>query len=93
VRAQEPGKPLPLRKETPGFIAAGWVDPASLKFTAERVRRVRDDAPEKHRTLEVLYEERVADLYREHPMVDGADLAAGLTQLLSQENEQELARG
>jgi RNA polymerase sigma factor (sigma-70 family) len=87
-----PANPCRCDKKTRGFIAAGWVDPASLKFTAERVRRVRDHVPAKHRSLEVLYEERAGALYREHPMLDGTDLAASLSRLLSQENDQAPAR-
>ena len=82
-----PANPCRCDKKTRGFIAAGWVDPESLKFTGERVRRVRDHVPAKHHSLEVLYEERAAGLYREHPLVDGADLAASLSQLLSQETD------
>lgn len=77
-----PANPCRCERKTRGFIAAGWVDPASLKFTAERVRRVREDAPKICRTLDVLYEERAPWLFREHPMLEGPDLAAHLAQLL-----------
>ncbi len=82
-----PANPCRCDRKTRGFIAAGWVDPASLKFTAERVQRVREDAPEKSRALDVLYDERAPWLFREHPMLPGPDLAAHLSHLLSVENE------
>ncbi len=80
-----PSNPCRCDKKTRGFVAAGWVDPRSLKFTATHVRRVRDHSQERSRALDVLYEERVPQLYREHPMLDGPDVATQLTTLLNDE--------
>ena len=80
-----PANPCRCDKKTKGFIAAGWVDPRSLKFTATHVRRVREDSPERSRYLDVAYEERAPWLFREHPMLDGPDVATQLTTLLKDE--------
>jgi RNA polymerase sigma factor (sigma-70 family) len=80
-----PSNPCRCEKKTRGFIAAGWVDPRSLKFTAAHVRRVREDVPQNARTLEAIYEERAPWLFRDHPMLDGPDVAAQLTTLLKDE--------
>ena len=84
-----PANPCRCEKKTKGFIAAGWVDPASLKFTASHVRRVREDAPERCQSLDVVYEERARWLFREHPMLDGPDVAKHVASLL---NDEELRR-
>jgi hypothetical protein len=78
-----PANPCRCERKTRGFIAVGWVDPKRLQFTAARVRRVREDAPEKSRALDVLYDERGPWLFRGHPMLDGPDLAAQLARLLT----------
>jgi RNA polymerase sigma factor (sigma-70 family) len=80
-----PANPCRCEKKTKGFIAAGWVDPRSLKFTAAHVRRIREDAPAHARTLDVVYEARASWLFRDHPMLDGPDVAAELTRLLHDE--------
>lgn len=81
-----PANPCRCEKKTKGFIAAGWVDPASLKFTASRVRRVREDAPARCRSLDVVYEERAPWLFREHAMLEGPDIASDFRRLLSDED-------
>jgi len=85
-----PASPCRCDRKTKGFIAAGMVDPAKLKFTSEHVRRIREDAPAKSRALDVLSEEHAPWLFREHPMLDGPDLAEHLSNLL---NEQAKAGG
>lgn len=80
-----PSNPCRCDKKTKGFIAAGWVDPRSLKFTAARVRRVREDGPARARILDVVYDERAPWLFREHPMLDGPDVASEMTRLLGDE--------
>lgn len=77
-----PSNPCRCERKTRGFIAAGWVDPRSLKFTATHVQRVREDAPQRARTLDVIYGDRAPWLFRDHPMLDGPDVAAQLTTLL-----------
>lgn len=80
-----PSNPCRCDKKTKGFIAAGWVDPASLKFTTARVRRVREDSPERSRALDTVYEERAPWLFRDHPMLDGPDVATQVTTLWQDE--------
>jgi RNA polymerase sigma factor (sigma-70 family) len=77
--------PCRCEKKTRGFIAAGWVDPRNLKFTAAHVRRVREDVPERARALDVVYDERAPRLVRDHPMLDGPDVAAQISALLQDE--------
>lgn len=85
----QPSNPCRCDKKTKGFVAAGWVDPRSLKFTAEHVMRVRADLPQRANVLNVIYEDRVAGLFREHPMLDGPDVATQMNTLLT---DQELRR-
>ena len=80
-----PSNPCRCEKKTRGFIAAGWVDPRSLKFTAAHVRRVREDVPQRARTLDVIYEQRTPWLFRDHPMLAGPDVATQITTLLNDE--------
>lgn len=77
-----PSNPCRCDRKTKGFIAAGWVDPRSLKFTAAHVTTVREDLSSHARTLDVVYEERAAWLYRDHPMLGGPDVAAQVAALL-----------
>jgi RNA polymerase sigma factor (sigma-70 family) len=80
-----PSNPCRCEKKTKGFVAAGWVDPRSLKFTAAHVQRVREDVPHRARTLDVIYEDRAPWLFRDHPMLDGPDVATQITTLLKDE--------
>jgi RNA polymerase sigma factor (sigma-70 family) len=80
-----PSNPCRCEKKTRGFVAAGWVDPRSLKFTAAHVRRVRADLPQRARALDVVYEERAPWLFRDHPMLEGPDVAGQMTRLLADE--------
>lgn len=80
-----PSNPCRCDKKTKGFIAAGWVDPRSLKFTAAHVRRVREDAPARSRALDTVCDEWAPWLFREHPMLDGPDIATQMTSLLQGE--------
>jgi RNA polymerase sigma factor (sigma-70 family) len=84
-----PSNPCRCEKKARGFITAGWVDPRSLKFTAAHVRRVREDVPQRARILDVVYEERASWLFRDHPMLDGPDVAAQITRLLNEETVQQ----
>jgi RNA polymerase sigma factor (sigma-70 family) len=80
-----PSNPCRCERKTKGFIAAGWVDPQHLKFTAAHVQRVREDTPRHARALDILHDERAGWLFREHPMLDGPDVAAKMTTLLKDE--------
>jgi len=80
-----PANPCRCEKKTKGFIAAGWVDPRSLKFTATHVQRVREDVPQRSRALDVVYEERAPWLFRDHPMLDGPDVATQVMTLVQDE--------
>jgi hypothetical protein len=46
---------------------------------------VREDIPQRARMLDVIYEERAPWLFRDHPMLDGPDVATQITKLLQDE--------
>lgn len=80
-----PSNPCRCEKKTKAFIEAGWVDPRSLKFTASRVSRLRQESPEQARALDIVYEDRAAWLFRDHPLIDGPDIANRVAALLRDE--------
>jgi hypothetical protein len=76
-----PANACRCERKAKGFIEAGWVNPASLKFTAARVRGAQTSALREYRSLDLL-EARAASLFREHPQLDGPDVATELLKLL-----------
>jgi hypothetical protein len=46
---------------------------------------VRADLPQRARALDVVYEERAPWLFRDHPMLEGPDVAGQMTRLLADE--------
>lgn len=70
------------QKKTRAFIKAGWVDPENLKFTDQHVSRLKEVSPERSQTLDQLTTVQYADLFREHPILDGPDFVARLKELL-----------
>ena len=77
-----PNNPCRCNKKTQSFIEAGWVDPYDLKFTARHVARLRQAAPQRSQELCQLTDVHYADLFREHPILDGPDLASRLKDLI-----------
>jgi RNA polymerase sigma factor (sigma-70 family) len=74
--------PCRCERKTRGFVQAGWVDPRNLLFARERVRRVRDAAPETAEALATL-DARCAAIFRDHPVHEPPDLVAALRRLLA----------
>ncbi|MGD1953126.1 MAG: RNA polymerase sigma factor [Leptolyngbyaceae cyanobacterium] len=74
--------PCRCQKKTQAFIKAGWVDPQNLKFTADHVARLKQVAPVRSQTLCQLTDHDYADLFREHPILDGPDFASRLKDLI-----------
>ncbi|MEL7070974.1 MAG: RNA polymerase sigma factor [Cyanobacteria bacterium J06581_3] len=74
--------PCRCRKKTQAFIKAGWVDPDSLKFTAQQVARLEQRAASSSQSLDDLSETQYADLFRAHPVPNGPDFAVRLRELL-----------
>ncbi|MBL9131062.1 MAG: RNA polymerase sigma factor [Verrucomicrobiaceae bacterium] len=73
--------PCRCARKASGFMRNGWLDPASLQFTQDRVSSVQKAAPEHLSELEGLDHEH-AKLYREQPMLAGPDIASRLRELL-----------
>jgi DNA-directed RNA polymerase specialized sigma24 family protein len=73
--------PCRCAKKTEGFIAAGWVDPASLVFARGRVHHVRDVAPARLEALSTL-DRQCGEIYRQHPFSESPDLGRALRRLL-----------
>jgi hypothetical protein len=61
---------------------------SSLKFTAAHVQRVREEIPHRARSLDAIYEERAPWLFRDHPMLDGPDVATQMTTLFNDQTVQ-----
>lgn len=73
--------PCRCARKAAGFMRHGWLDPADLQFTKDRVSSVQRAAPEHLRELDGLDMEHAA-LYREQPMLAGPDIASRLRELL-----------
>lgn len=73
--------PCRCARKASGFMRNGWLDPADLQFTKDRVSSVQKAAPEQLLELEDL-DRKHAALYRERPMLAGPDIAARLRELL-----------
>ncbi|MBE9109865.1 RNA polymerase sigma factor [Nodosilinea sp. LEGE 07298] len=74
--------PCRCNRKTQSFIQAGWVDPYNLKFTAHHVARLKQVAPKRSQALCELTEVQYGDLFREHPILDGPDIALRLRDLI-----------
>ncbi len=74
--------PCRCAKKTRGFIAAGYIDPAKLRFAREHVTRVRDVA---ERVSDEIagFDAACAEVYRNHPFQDSPDFVSALRELIS----------
>lgn len=75
--------PCRCAKKTKGFIAAGYVDPARLRFVPERVRSIQQISPARLSELDSLVDRRYAALFRDHPFYAPKDEADLLRRLLT----------
>lgn len=74
--------PCRCAKKTRGFIDAGHIDPANLRFARERVTHVRDvaeRAADEIAGLDAAY----AEVYRDHPFQTSPDSVARVRELLN----------
>ncbi len=76
-----PARPCRCERKTRAFMKAGYVDPARLLFARERVQQVKEVAARSTPALPG-YDGLCADLHRDHPFHDAADLAARIRQLI-----------
>lgn len=77
-----PANPRRCAKKTQAFINKGYLDPARLQFTAERVRHVREIAPSRLEELQALSERQHAEVFRDHGFLPVKDQVAVLRRLL-----------
>ena len=73
--------PCRCARKTQAFIAAGFVDPASLLFSAAHVTRVRERAPSVHEEITAL-DAACAAIHRDHPFHMPPALAGAIRDLL-----------
>jgi len=77
--------PCRCARKTKAFIAAGFVDPHTLKFAVNYQKTVGEMAESSHRKMEVLLHENYRLLFREHPFLQGQSLVDKLRTMLSSE--------
>jgi len=77
-----PGASCKCAKKTRAFIQGGFVDPNSLKFTANYLRKIRDVAAERSGELTEAYMNIAAQVYRDHPFYEPAEQVATLRRTL-----------
>lgn len=81
--------PCRCEKKTRGFIEAGWVDARQRRFVPLHYRQLKKHAAAYAPLLGRLHEEVAAALFREQPLHEGPDLAAGLRALLDDQQARE----
>lgn len=74
--------PCRCAKKTRGFITAGHIDPANLRFARERVARVGDVAARVSDEITGL-DAAYAEVYRDHPFQNSPDFVAALRVLMN----------
>jgi RNA polymerase sigma factor (sigma-70 family) len=80
----DPANPCRCEKKTRGFIQAGYVDPANLRFARARVKRVREVVSETYEALAAL-DAQCSRIFREHPFYDAPDIVPALRRLIATE--------
>jgi RNA polymerase sigma factor (sigma-70 family) len=75
--------PCRCAKKTRGFMQLGLLDPNRLQFTAARLARINEIAPDRQDELESL-DRKHAELFRDHGFLAPPDLAIRLRQLIEQ---------
>ena len=74
--------PCRCDKKTRGFMQAGYVDPKSLLFASEHLKRVRDVTQSKADALKTL-DAQYAEIFRQHPFYRPRDVPPALRGLLA----------
>ena len=77
-----PAAPCKCGRKTRAFIEGGCVDAERRQFTSQYRHRVREVADERSAELTEMYMKTGADVYREHPFYEPAQLAAKLSAAL-----------
>jgi RNA polymerase sigma factor (sigma-70 family) len=73
--------PCRCARKTRGFIQAGYVDPAHLRFAREHVQEVRAVVRTRAEALTTL-DQRCGEVFRKHPFYESPDLVPALRQLI-----------
>lgn len=73
-----PANPCRCARKARGFIDKGYLDPARMQFTPDRVTRVRDVAPDRLGELDALADRLHAEVFRTHPFLPVRDQVAAL---------------
>ncbi|MGV3663511.1 MAG: RNA polymerase sigma factor [Prosthecobacter sp.] len=74
--------PCRCARKASGFVKKGWLDPAGLQFTKDRVSEMRAAAPA-HLDELLGMDRRHAELYQSQPLLQGPDFAARLKDILA----------
>lgn len=74
--------PCRCARKASGFMRAGWLDPASLQFSKDRICSVQQQAAAHLDELQDM-DRQHAELHRRQPMLAGPDLAGRLHRMLS----------
>ncbi len=74
--------PCRCARKARGFMREGWLDPANLQFSKDRITSVRQQATVQLDELQGL-DRQHAELYREQPMLAGPDIASSLRDILA----------
>lgn len=77
--------PCRCAKKTKAFIAAGFVNPESLRFKGNYLRQIKNVSGDKQKDLENLYANEYRQLFQEHTFLQGPDFNRLLNELLSSE--------
>jgi DNA-directed RNA polymerase specialized sigma24 family protein len=76
-----PSNPCRCAKKTQAFIDKGYLDPARLQFTMERVGHVREIAPARLEELQTLANRQHAEVFRDHGFLPVKDQVTVLRRL------------
>lgn len=78
----EPGATCKCVRKTRAYVQGGLVDPQTLRFTSDSMRRVRDVVDERADELADAYAQTAEDVYRNHPFYERPEQVAKLRQAL-----------
>lgn len=74
--------PCRCARKARGFMREGWLDPANLQFSKDRITSVRQQATVQLDELQGL-DRQHAELYHEQPTLAGPDIASSLRDILA----------
>jgi RNA polymerase sigma factor (sigma-70 family) len=77
--------PCRCAKKTKAFIAAGYVNPQSLRFSGKHIRTIEGAAEQKQQELDDLLANEYRKLFLSHTFLQGPDIVGSFRQLLQSE--------